>query len=105
MVYRILRTEEFIKQFNKLPKNIRKKIKKLRNKIKENPFVGDPLGHKFFREKKIEGLRLYFLVYEELILVLLVAISNKKEQQVTINSIKINFIEYYQDVHKKMKEN
>ena len=54
MAYRIFRTKEFIKQFEKLPESFQEEIKKLRNRIKENPFVGDPIGYKFFREKKLK---------------------------------------------------
>ena len=105
MAYRIFRTKEFIKQFEKLPESFQEEIKKLRNRIKENPFVGDPIGYKFFREKKLKWLRLYFLIYEDIVVVLFLAISDKKTQQATIDEIKMRLTEYYIDVHKKLKEN
>lgn len=104
MAYKILWTEEFKKDFNKLPKPIQEEIKKLRDKIKENPFVGDPLGYKFLREKKLKGLRLYFLIYEDIVLVLFIGISDKKTQQATIDEIKMRLTDYYMDVHKNLKE-
>ena len=65
MKYRVFRTKEFIKQFKKLPKQTQEEIKKIKDRIRENPFVGNPLGYKFFREKKIKELRVYYLIYED----------------------------------------
>ena len=46
------------------------------------------------REKRIKEKRVYYLVYEELKLVLLVATSGKKDQQATIDHISDNLKEY-----------
>lgn len=73
---------------------IQEEIKMLRDKILEYPYVGNPLGYTFLREKKLRGLRIYFLIYEEEGIVLFVDISDKKEQQVVINKIKKNLEEY-----------
>ena len=51
MVYKIIISEEFEKQYNDLPKTTQEQIKKLRDKIKENPYVGDPLGYKFLEKR------------------------------------------------------
>ena len=97
-------SEEFEKQYNDLPKSVQEQVKKLRDKIKENPYVGDPLGYKFFREKKIQGFRLYYLVYDDILVVLFVLLSDKKTQQATIDEIKLHLIDYYHLVHKKLQE-
>ncbi len=49
----------------------------------------------FFREKKLNGRRVYYLVYEEFVVVLMVCISNKKSQQAKIDYIKARLPEYY----------
>lgn len=67
---------------------------KIPKKLAQNPFVGDPLGHRFLREKRIKEKRIYYLVYEDLELVLLVAASGKKKQQITINHIKDQLDEF-----------
>lgn len=54
----------------------------------KNPFVGKQLSYKFLREKRIKDKRIYYLVYEDIVLVLLIAVSKKKDQQMTINHIK-----------------
>ena len=64
-------------------------------KLSENPFVGKPLGLVFFREKKLNGRRVYYLIYEKFVIVLMVAISDKKTQQPTIEAIKNKLNEYY----------
>ena len=61
----------------------------------ENPYVGDSLGYRFFREKRVGGKRVYYLVYEDLKAVLMVAISDKKTQQETIDEIKSRLQDYY----------
>ena len=56
---------------------------------------GDPLTYDFFREFKIKGKRVYFLVYKEIAIIILVTLSkNKKDQQNVINKIKNN-LEFY----------
>ena len=42
------------------------------------------LNHSFLREKRIGSKRIYFLVYKEICLVLLVSASDKKSQQRSI---------------------
>ncbi len=65
------------------------KLKKLYVELSLNGnLVGKPLTYNFLREKRINEKRIYFLIYEDLTIILLVAISNKKNQQKTINKIK-----------------
>lgn len=52
------------------------------------------MSYPFFREKRIKKKRIYYLVYDDLKLVLLVATSGKKDQQSTIDHIKHNLYEY-----------
>lgn len=104
MPYKIIISEEFEKEFQELPKHLQERVIKLREKIKENPYVGDPLGFKFFREKKLEGLRLYYLVYDDILVVLFVLLSDKKTQQETIDEIKLHFTDYYHQVHQQLKK-
>jgi len=62
--------------------------------LTENPFVGDQLQIRSLREKRLREKRLYYLVFEDLQAVLIVAISDKKTQQKTINSILLRINEY-----------
>lgn len=96
--YRIFITKSFETDFNSLPKDERKRIKKLKEQLKINPFVGKPLGHSFFREKKIGGKRLYYLIYEDKVVVLIVAYGGKKHQQATINAIKASFKQFQKEI-------
>ena len=57
--------------------------------------MGDPLRYRFLREKRMKEKRIYYLVYDDLMAVLVVAISGKKMQQETINCI-IEDLEQYQ---------
>ncbi len=56
--------------------------------LKNNLYLGKPLGVPFLREKRIKNKRIYFLVYEEHNIILVVGVSDKKTQQSTIEKIK-----------------
>ncbi len=70
----------------------------------ENPYGGDPLGYVFFREKRLGVKRVYFLIYEELKAILMVAVSDKKTQQETIDEIKGKLSEYYETVKEAIRK-
>lgn len=100
-MYRIYKTDEYSNRFKGLDKAIQMEVDRAVEKLGHDPFIGKPLGYKFFREKKIGKFRLYFLIYEEYVIVSLIAISNKKDQQDTINKIK-KLIPGYREEVKKM---
>ena len=97
-VYKIFVTKEFEDDFQKTPKEEKKQIEKIKEQLRSNPFVRKPLGYRFFREKRVGGKRLYFLIYETKVIVLIVAYGGKKGQQTTINAIKAAFEQFKQEV-------
>ena len=102
--YEIFTTEQFDSEFSKLDTSLKIQIERIFEQLEEDPYVGKPLGYKFFREKKIKNNRVYYLIYEEYIVVFVITISDKKEQQKTINTIK-HLIPYYQEeIKKKLKK-
>ena len=101
--YRIFITEEFERDFKKLDYSIKKQIQREINQLKINPFVGKPLGYRFFREKKIQNYRFYYQIYEEKIIVLIISLSGKKNQQRTIDKIKKNFEVYENELDKQLE--
>ncbi len=78
MPNRVLETEIFSCLFETLENNEKEWIKKVIRQLKRDSLVGKPLGFKWFREKKLGGKRLYYLVYEKSSTVLLVAFGGKK---------------------------
>lgn len=104
MVYSVFITESFGRKMKKLDIQSRKRVQKIFLQLKENPYVGNMLQYKFFREKRINEKRLYFLVYDDLSIVLIVAIGGKKTQQETINYIIRNLSDYKKYV-KELLEN
>ena len=105
-MYAVFRTHKFDRELEKfLSASEQREVEKIEKKqLTYNPFVGDPLGYRFFREKKIGGKRIYYIVYEELQAVLMVAVSDKKAQQQTINEIKDNLKEYYLVVREALRQ-
>lgn len=79
---------------SKLSSDYSSKIEKIFLQLKENPYVGDSIRYRFFREKRVKEKRVYYLVYDDLKIVLMVAIGGKKAQQETIDKIIGYFNEY-----------
>lgn len=102
--YGVYTTEGFDDEVIRLEKIEQERINKLFPKLKENPYVGDPIRYKFFREKRINGKRVYFLVFDDLMAVLFVAISDKKTQQETIDSILGKLMQFKDYLKEKIKD-
>ena len=105
-MYAVFRTRKFDKEFLKqLSKEEQKEVENLeRNHLVNNPYLGDHLHYSFFREKKIGGKRVYFLVYDDLKSVLMVGISDKKTQQETIDEIKDRLDDYYEVIREAIRQ-
>jgi len=78
----------------KLSSNNQDRINNLVQQLAVNPYVGDQLQIKYIREKRFDDKRIYHVVFEDLKAVLIVVISDKKTQQKTIDSIKLNINKY-----------
>ena len=105
-MFRVLTTQEFDKDFSKLSSQEQDRVKKILMQLKEQgEDTGKPLsGLSFFREKKFDGKRLYYIVYKDHFVVLAIAISDKKAQQATINRILLDLVEYQQYVYDLLRK-
>jgi hypothetical protein len=83
----VVGTDTYLAEIAKWPADDKQKADKIPEKLATNPFSGDQLRYPFLREKRVGGRRVYYLIYEDLALILLVAVSGKKDQQTTINHI------------------
>lgn len=88
----IIRTERFRKTFKKLPVHIKKRFDKQIRRLEDiniDPYgLGDSLGYRWFRELKQGKYRVYFYIYKNEIVILLLDTSNKKTQNEVISKIK-----------------
>lgn len=105
MVYAVYTTKSFDRETQKLTRDEQERIQKIFLQLKENPYVGDQLQYRHLREKRIKEKRVYYLVYDDLQAVLVVAFSGKKDQQATINHIINNFEEYKEYLERLLREN
>jgi len=87
MAYAVYKTESFGKEVEKLSQSDQDIIQNMLVKLAENPHIGDQIRYRFFREKRIREKRVYFLIYDDLSIVLAVAFGGKKAQQETIEEI------------------
>jgi len=87
-MYRIFRTEVFIREFGKIiPKNLVRDIESRILKIAENPYIGKPLGHHLW-ELKADKFRVYYTICDDELIVLFIGVSDKKHQQDRIDALK-----------------
>ena len=103
-LYEVYAAASFLEEYDKLSKAEQARVNKIRAQLRVNPYVGRPLGYKFFREKRFDGKRLYYIIYEDYVIVLVVAYSDKKTQQSTIDSVKKSFELYRQEVYDKFSK-
>lgn len=103
-IYEVYAADSFWEDYRKLSKEEQNRADKIKEQLKVNPYSGKPLGYRFFREKRFDGKRLYYLVYDNYVIVFVVAISDKKTQQATINSIKSMFEIYRKEVYDKFQK-
>ena len=91
MGYKVFHSSRFDRELAKFDLGFQKRVDKIEDQLVKNPYVGDPLNVKWFREKKIEKYSIYYIIYEDLESVFMVAISEKKDQQKVINTIRLLF--------------
>jgi mRNA-degrading endonuclease RelE of RelBE toxin-antitoxin system len=106
-MFRLFTTEEFDQDYAKLDNSDKLRVDKILKQLKEK---GDNIGKylaglSFFREKKFDGKRLYFLVYKSINTIFVIAISDKKAQQSTINQILQELSEYQHYIFELIKRN
>jgi len=104
MTYAVYITESFEKEMEKISKSEREILQKIFLQLKNNPYVGDSVRYRFFREKRIREKRVYYLVYDDLNAVLVVAFGGKKPQQDTINEIVKSFPEFREYLKKILEQ-
>ena len=80
------------------------RISGFEQQLKGEPYSGKQLGYEFFREKKFDGKRVLFLVYEEHQIVFMITITDKSAQQSDIDMIKAN-LDVYRDILEKTIKN
>ena len=97
-IYRVFRSLHYKDKLFKLDKSEQDRVIKFEQSLKEQPFSGKPLGYKFFREKKFNGKRVLFLIYESHKSIFLVTVTDKKAQQHEIDLIKANLDVYKEEL-------
>lgn len=104
-MYHVFRTPAFVEQYDVFDEYHQERIRGFIHQLSwKGPLVGKPLGSIFLREKKFNGNRMYFLVYDEWRAVLLVMFSDKKKQSATIALIKEELSFYREFVYQQLKE-
>ena|SRR3989338_207647 len=103
MSYQVYRTELFDRKLVSFSENFKSQVDRIEEQLKENPYVGDPLGVRWLREKKLDVFRMYYLIYEDLNAVYIITLSGKKDQQKVINTIRILLEQYREEMEQRIK--
>ena len=101
MTYTVYTLNVFDKEMNKFSESDKGLVQKIFLQLKDNPYVGDQIRDRFFREKRFREKRIYYLIYDDLKIVLMVAIGGKKAQQETIDEI-IKYFKEYREYAQKL---
>ena len=102
-MYRVFRTQWYAKTKKDLGKSDISRIDAFETQLKENPYHGRLLGTTFFREKKFDGKRMLFLIYENKKAVFLITVSEKKAQQQHIDFMRNNLERFRAIVEELLK--
>lgn len=94
-VNEVLTTVKFAEQYELFEAPEREWIDKMKDQLAKNLRVGKPLHYDWFREKKLRGKRLYFIINARTQKAILIAFAPKKEQQETIRHILLNRKDYF----------
>ena len=87
MTFEIFHSSTFDRELEKYSKDFKDWLDKIEDQLTENPFAGDPIRVRWFREKKKGKFRVYYLIYDDIKAVYMVGISEKKDQQRVIDTI------------------
>ena len=102
--FAVYRTSIFSKKIEDFPDGFKKQIDEFEDQLEDNPYVGKPLGVRWFREKKLGKYRMYYLIYEDLKAVYIITLSEKKDQQKTINTTRYFLTAYREEIEKRINE-
>lgn len=102
--YKVYHSDRFDKELEKYDKTFQDRVDKIEDKLVENPKYGSPLGTEWFREARYKNYRVYYLIYEDLESVFMVAISGKKDQQKVINTIRL-LLDFFREEMENLVKN
>lgn len=112
--YEIKFTETSRHRFAKIPESIKPRIKKILDKLEQNPYAGDRLSPDLWECRAMRVFRIYYTIIEntkaiELLgydagfgLVIMLDYSDKDEQQHVINKLKI-ILQEKSHIHELLK--
>ena len=93
--YEVFATDTYKKVYSALDGSEKQWIDKTKENLKENP-TGKILQFQWFREKKFNNKRLFYLIDEENKKILFVGFATKKEQQKIIDFVVENNKELFE---------
>lgn len=103
MAYAVYHARTFDKELEKMPKDFAQWVDKIEDQLMINPYVGDQIRVPWFREKKKDKFRVYYLIYDEAKAVYIVGLSAKKDQQAVINTIWLLLDQFKEEIENLLR--
>ena len=97
--YKVIITNTLEEKLIKIKFSQWERLGKLKKKLEVNPFAGKRLGYNLF-EKKWGAFRIYYIIFEDVLLVILIDYSHKKVQKATIDYM----LSRWDEIIKNLKE-
>ena len=90
MAFKIYHSFTFDRKLDKMQKDFKDWLENIEAQLETNPYVGDQIRFRWFREKKRGKYRIYYLIYEDIQAVYLVNLS-----EVTISIIVMELLVHF----------
>ncbi|MBS3175590.1 type II toxin-antitoxin system RelE/ParE family toxin [Candidatus Woesearchaeota archaeon] len=103
MAFKIYHSFTFDRKLDKMQKDFKDWLENIEAQLETNPYVGDQIRFRWFREKKRGKYRIYYLIYEDIQAVYLVNLSEKKDQQSIINACLIFLDNFKEEIKNLIK--
>jgi len=99
-IYKVVIPDSVVSKMKGMGFNQTNRLENLKKKLETNPYAGKRLARNLF-EKKWGPFRVYYVVAEKFMVVILVDYSSKKDQQAAINNILYKLDDIIEDVLRK----
>lgn len=103
MAFAVFHSSTFDKALEGFSNDFKAWVDKMEDQLVEYPYVGDPIRVPWFREKKKDKYRIYYLIYDDVKAVYMVGISDKKNQQRVINTIWLLLDNFKEEIRNLVK--
>lgn len=98
--YKVIVTKPLEEKLKRIRFSEWERFEKLKKKLEINPFAGKRLKYNLF-EKKWGAFRIYYIIIEDMLVVILIDYSHKKDQRAKIDYILWRWTNFISELRKE----